>query len=69
LNSSITNYDDLVKEASRVAEEASIAAILAMLFSGYVLRIKPVGWERIRDWKDAQDQVHFQPHCPIVGLV
>ncbi len=57
LGSSITNYDELVREASRTAGEGSLAAILAAIFAGYMLRIKPVDWKSIRRWKDAQDAV------------
>lgn len=69
LASSITNFEEVKAAARKAAEEAGLSIpadagpdtyveyILKAIFNGQALRIKPVDWKSIEQWKKAQDEV------------
>ncbi|MFH1665811.1 MAG: hypothetical protein ABIA77_06680 [Candidatus Omnitrophota bacterium] len=57
LRLSITNYDALMEKVKEDTGSVDTAQLLKTIFSGYLLEIRPVRWELIREWKDAQDKV------------
>ena len=55
LKLSITNFDDLIK---LVKTEEDIQGILNAIFKiGILLRIRPVDWKSVDEWKNAQNQL------------
>jgi len=59
LSLSITNFKELEDKAKKQAKGGSDVPvmILSLIFSGFALKIRPINWESVREWKLGQDRV------------